>query len=71
MCLHLEKGKPKKCSLCLKQMMGSFFLGVDHPSLRSGVLILGISTVHRRVVVNHCLFPGGLGVFSDNLDPAH
>jgi len=33
-------------------------------------LTIGSSIVHRRVVFNHHLFPGGSGVFSDNLDPA-
>lgn len=39
--------------------------------VRCAYLTLGSSIVHGRVVVNHCLPPGGLGVFSDNLDPAH
>lgn len=52
---------------------GKFLLGGRslQSQFRCAYLTLGSSIVRRRVVVNHYLFPGGLGVFSDNLDPVH
>ena len=65
--------KAQEMQFMLEADGGKFLLGGRslQSHVRCAYLTLGSSTVHRRVVVNHCLFPGGLGVFSDNLDPAH
>lgn len=39
--------------------------------VRCAYLTLGSSVVRRRVVVNCCLSPGGLGVLSDKLGTTH